>query len=100
MAATTCSRFWCCAWKTAMANCWNSSSPSGSRSQPVTLIEMVAAYGTIANGGNYLQPFLVLRVEDRNGQLLEQFEPVREQEPAMPRAQALTLVNVMRGVID
>lgn len=67
---------------------------------PVTLIEMVAAYGTIANGGNYRQPFLVLRVEDRNGQLLEQFEPVREQEPAMPRAQALTLVNVMRGVID
>ena len=66
---------------------------------PVTLIEMVAAYGTIANGGNYLQPFLVLRVEDRNGQLLEQFEPVREQGPALPRAQALTLVNVMRGVI-
>ena len=67
---------------------------------PVTLLEMVAAYGTIANGGNYLQPFLVLRVEDRNGQLLEQFEPVREREPAMPRANALTLVNVMRGVID
>ncbi|HEY5581981.1 MAG TPA: transglycosylase domain-containing protein, partial [Rhodoferax sp.] len=67
---------------------------------PVTLLEMVAAYGTIANGGNYLQPFLVQSVEDRNGQLLEQFEPVREREPAMPRAGALTLVNVMRGVID
>jgi penicillin-binding protein 1A len=67
---------------------------------PVTLIEMVAAYGTIANGGHYMQPVLVLRVEDRNGQLLEQFEPVREIEPAMPRAHALTLVNAMRGVID
>jgi penicillin-binding protein 1A len=67
---------------------------------PVTLIEMVAAYGTIANGGNYMQPVLVLRVEDRNGQLLEQFEPVREREPAMPRAHALTLENAMRGVID
>ena len=67
---------------------------------PVTLIEMVAAYGTIANGGSYLQPVLVLRVEDRNGLLLEQFEPVREREPAMPRAHALTLVNAMRGVID
>lgn len=67
---------------------------------PVTLIEMVAAYGTIANGGDYRQPYLLLRVEDRNGQLLEQFEPVTEREPAMPRAQALTLVNVMRGVID
>ena len=67
---------------------------------PVTLLEMVAAYGTIANGGSYIAPNLVLRVEDRNGKLLEQFAPVTEREPAMPRAQALTLVNVMRGVID
>ncbi len=67
---------------------------------PVTLLEMVTAYGSIANGGNYLPPMLVRRVEDRNGQLLEQFEPVMEPGPAMPRAQALTLVNVMRGVID
>lgn len=67
---------------------------------PVTLIEMVSAYGTIANGGSYFAPKLVLRVEDRHGQLLEQFVSVAEREPAMPRAQALTLVNVMRGVID
>ena len=67
---------------------------------PVTLIEMVAAYGTIANGGNYMPPYLVQRVEDRNGQLLDKFEPVGEPEPAMPRVHALTLVNVMRGVID
>ncbi|MBA3058389.1 MAG: transglycosylase domain-containing protein [Gammaproteobacteria bacterium] len=67
---------------------------------PVTLLEMVAAYGSIANGGNYHQPFLLQRVEDRNGKLLEQFEPVSERAPAMPRAHALTLVNVMRGVID
>ena len=67
---------------------------------PVTLLEMVSAYGTLANGGSYFAPYLVLRVEDRNGQLLEQFASVAEREPAMPRAQALTLVNVMRGVID
>jgi penicillin-binding protein 1A len=67
---------------------------------PVTLLEMVAAYGSIANGGSYRQPFLLQRVEDRHGQLLEQFEPVTESVPAMPRAHALTLVNVMRGVID
>jgi penicillin-binding protein 1A len=67
---------------------------------PVTLLEMVAAYGTIANGGNYMMPVLVESVEDRNGRLLEAFEPVREREPAMPRAHALTLVDVMRGVID
>ena len=67
---------------------------------PVTLLEMVTAYGSIANGGSYRQPQLVVSVEDRNGKLLERFEPVTERELAMPRAQALALVNVMRGVID
>jgi penicillin-binding protein 1A len=67
---------------------------------PVTLREMVAAYGTIANGGHFIEPMIVSRVEDRDGRLLEEFLPVREEVPAMPRPQALELVNVMRGVID
>jgi penicillin-binding protein 1A len=67
---------------------------------PVTLIEMVTAYGSIANGGNYIPPVLVLRVEDRNRQVLQQFEPAKPPEVAMPRVAALTLVNAMRGVID
>ncbi|NKE64211.1 glycosyl transferase [Ramlibacter sp. RBP-2] len=66
---------------------------------PVTLREMVAAYGTIANGGSYIEPILVLRVEDRTGRTLEGFV-AQQPEPALPRASALTLVNVMRGVID
>ena len=67
---------------------------------PVTLREMVAAFGTIANGGHYFEPMIVLSVEDRNGTVLEEFQPVREAQPAMPRAEALQLVNVMRGVVD
>ena len=67
---------------------------------PVTLLEMVAAYGSIANGGNYKLPVLVAQVEDPEGQVLEAFAPITESVPAMPRAQTLTLVNVMRGVID
>ena len=67
---------------------------------PVTLREMVAAYGTIANGGYYVEPMLVSSVTDRNGKVLEQFPPMREVEAALPRPQALTLVDVMRGVVD
>jgi len=66
---------------------------------PVTLREMVTAYGTIANGGNYIEPLLVLRVEDASGRTLEGFVG-RQPERALPRASALTLVNVMRGVVD
>jgi len=69
-------------------------------SSSVTLREMVAAYGTIANGGHYIEPTIVSRVEDRKGQVLEEFMPVREEVAAMPREKALELVNVMRGVVD
>jgi penicillin-binding protein 1A len=66
---------------------------------PVTLKEMVAAYGTIANGGSYIEPVLVVRVEDRHGKTLYGIAPTQG-DPALPRAHALTLVNVMRGVVD
>jgi penicillin-binding protein 1A len=66
----------------------------------VTLREMVAAYATIANGGHFIEPIIVNRVEDRDGRVLQEFLPVREEVPAMPRRQALELVNVMRGVVD
>ena len=67
---------------------------------PVTLLEMVAAYGSIANGGHYQLPVLVASVENHQGNLLETFAPLKESVPAMPRADALMLVDVMRGVID
>jgi penicillin-binding protein 1A len=66
---------------------------------PVTLREMVAAYGSIANGGRYIEPVLVLSVENRTGEVLQAFAPV-EPEQAMSRSQSLRLVNVMRGVVD
>ena len=67
---------------------------------PVTLWEMVAAYGTIANGGHFVQPTIVVRIEDRAGRVLTEFQPMRETAEALPRAQALELVNMMRGVVD
>ena len=68
----------------------------------VTLLEMVTAYGSIANGGTYRAPLIVVRVEDRQGKVLAQFAAPKDTEPtpAMPRNHALTLVNTMRGVID
>ncbi|KQM80042.1 penicillin-binding protein 1A [Xylophilus sp. Leaf220] len=66
---------------------------------PVTLKEMVASYGSIANGGNYIEPMLVDRIEDRNGQVLEQFQPAVP-EPALAQAAAQTLLDAMRGVVD
>jgi penicillin-binding protein 1A len=74
----------------------------GLGTSPVTLLEMVTAYGTLANAGGYHAPYLLLRVEDRDGKVLERFAPPPDKEtgPAMPRKEALTLVNTLRGAID
>jgi penicillin-binding protein 1A len=67
---------------------------------PVTLLEMVSAYGTLANNGRFVgEPQLVTRIEDRKGRTIALFTKPEVVE-AMPRARALQLVNVMRGVID
>ncbi len=66
---------------------------------PVTLKEMVTAYGTIANGGSYIEPILVTRIEDRHGNVIEKF-PDKTPEPALSSAAALTLIEAMRGVIN
>ena len=66
---------------------------------PVTLREMVAAYGTIANGGSYIEPMVVTRIENRKGAVLEGFRSAAP-EPALSGPSASTLLDAMRGVID
>ena len=66
---------------------------------PVTLKEMVTAYGTLANDGRYIEPIIVTRVEDRNGKVLEEFA-AKAPEAVMSTTVAQTLLDVMRGVID
>lgn len=66
---------------------------------PVTLKEMVTAYGSIANGGGYIEPVLVTRIEDRRGRVLESFSPAKP-EPVLAQNVAYTLLDVMRGVVD
>jgi len=66
---------------------------------PVTLKEMVTAFSTIANGGSYIEPHIVVSIEDRNHQVLDRFGgPASEQ--AMSSQAAQTLLDVMRGTID
>ncbi|WER49156.1 transglycosylase domain-containing protein [Cupriavidus sp. WKF15] len=66
---------------------------------PVTLKEMVASYATIANAGEYIAPTMVTRIEDRDGKILQEFQPARA-ERALPAATTQTLLDVMRDVID
>ena len=66
---------------------------------PVSLREMVSAYGSIANNGAYVAPTLIARVEDRNGRVLETFDTAAP-EPALNPAANGVLLDAMRSVID
>ena len=66
---------------------------------PVTLYEMVTSYGTMANGGYYIEPRFVTRIEDRHGNVLAEFV-MPKPKSALPTDTDRTLVDVMRGVVD
>ncbi|WP_367068567.1 transglycosylase domain-containing protein [Oryzisolibacter sp. LB2S] len=66
---------------------------------PVTLKEMVAAYGTIASGGLYRAPRVITRIEDKHGKLLAEF-PGAPPERALGITAAQELRDAMRAVID
>lgn len=64
----------------------------------VTLLEMAAAYSTLAAGGIYHEPTMVLRVEDRRGNVLYEAEP--EEKDVIAESVTEPLVDMMRGVIN
>ncbi len=70
----------------------------GLGTSPVTLLEMVGAYGAIANDGLVRTPRLVTRIETAAGQTLATFAP--EGPQALTRRDARQLLDMMRGVID
>lgn len=43
----------------------------------VTLLDMTSAYGVFANGGERITPRSILRIEDRQGNLIEETTPTR-----------------------
>lgn len=66
---------------------------------PVTLKEMVSAYGTIANGGQYIAPSMITTITDREGKELARFRPASP-ERALSATANETLLDVMRDVVD
>lgn len=64
---------------------------------PVTLLEMVSAYSTIARVGTYRAPVTIKRITDRDGKVLAEFHP--ESEYVMSEDTAVELIEMMRGVV-
>ena len=64
----------------------------------VFLIEVVSAYGTFANKGVYSRPLGILRIEDRFGNIIEEYEP--DQEEVLSEETAYLMTNLMQTVLD
>ncbi len=64
----------------------------------VTPLELISAYGVLANGGVRTEPFAVRKVTDSQGRTLE--EHVVEPQEVMRPETAYVLVNVMKGVVE
>lgn len=62
----------------------------------VTLEEMVSAYGTFVADGMHFKPQVVTRIEDANGKVVAEFEPVGTR--ALASQHAFTIVEMMEDV--
>jgi penicillin-binding protein 1A len=65
---------------------------------PVTLLEMVDAYSTIAAQGTHHKPVFIRRITDASGQVLAEFGP--EASRALNPDNAVDLIDMMRGVVN
>ena len=61
----------------------------------VSIYEMVGAFGTFVNKGEHTTPYYIDRIEDKNGNVLQQFTP--KKRPAMSEEHAYLMTYMLRG---
>ncbi|TXF75837.1 transglycosylase domain-containing protein [Chryseobacterium sp.] len=65
-------------------------------SSDITIFEMLGAYSTFANYGNYIKPEMIWRIEDANGRVIKEVKP--EMKEVMNELYAYTMIDLMKGV--
>lgn len=64
----------------------------------VSVFEMVGAYSTFVNNGIHIKPFFITRIEDKNGNVIENFVPKTHQ--AINEQTAFKMIYMLRGGIE
>ncbi|MEE9350450.1 MAG: transglycosylase domain-containing protein [Flavobacteriaceae bacterium] len=62
----------------------------------LSIYEMIGALSTFVNKGMYIKPIMILRIEDKNGTVLESFTP--KSNEVMSAESAYAILNLMEGV--
>jgi len=66
----------------------------------VSPLEITNAFGTFANGGIWVEPVAILRIEDRNGKIIEDVSMTTTHKEVLSEGVAYIMTDVMEGVID
>jgi penicillin-binding protein 1A len=64
----------------------------------VSPLEMAAAFGVFANHGVYVEPVSILRIEDKDGNILEDNTPL--QREVLSEATAFLMTSMLEGVVN
>ncbi len=64
----------------------------------VSVYEMVGAYGAFANRGTYTKPFYITRIEDKYGNIIQNFVPERKE--ALSEEDAAIMLYMLRGTVE
>jgi penicillin-binding protein 1A len=67
-------------------------------SASVSLLELTRAYGVFAGGGNLAEPLFIVKVTDRNGNVLEENEP--KLKPVLSPEVAFVLTDMLKNVVQ
>lgn len=75
----------------------------GGLTKGVTPLEMASAYGTFANKGIHVKPTAIVKILDRNGNVLEDASTLEKEETktrVMSEREAYEMTTMLEGVID
>jgi penicillin-binding protein 1A len=64
----------------------------------VSIFELVGAYGTFVNKGVYTRPFFISRIEDENGNIIQEFIP--QTKEALNEETAYIMLHMLKGTSE
>lgn len=64
----------------------------------VSVLELTGAYSTFLNNGYWVEPTFIVRIEDRNGNVVGEFTPVKRE--VFKPEEAYTMLYMLRGAIE
>ncbi|MEP0986219.1 transglycosylase domain-containing protein [Ekhidna sp.] len=64
----------------------------------VSIYEMVGAYSTFVNKGTFIKPFFISRIEDKNGNVIQQFVP--DEQEAINEETAYLMLHMLKGTVE